>query len=82
MFPDSGCAVASMLTPRTTNGFGPGQSPDLTVGPVSGADLDDLRFYNRALSTSELSADPANQCEDDLDGTSDPCSANVCCPTD
>jgi hypothetical protein len=47
-------SVASTLSPRTTNGFGPGQATNLTVGPISGVDLDDLRFYNRGLSTSEL----------------------------
>jgi hypothetical protein len=47
-------AVARSLTPRTTNGFGPGQSPALTVGSISGVDLDDLRFYNRGLSATEL----------------------------
>ena len=47
-------SVASTLSPRTTNGFGPGQAANLTVGPISGVDLDDLRFYNRGLATSEL----------------------------
>src|SRR5678816_813536 len=47
-------SVAGTLSPRTTNGFGPGQAANLTVGPISGVDLDDLRFYNRGLSTSEL----------------------------
>ena len=42
------------LNPQTTNGFGPGQAANLTVGPITGVDLDDLRFYNRALSDSAL----------------------------
>ena len=60
------------LSPRTTNGFGPGQAANLTVGPISGVDLDDLRFYNRGLSTSELTSDAEIECEDDLDGAWDP----------
>jgi hypothetical protein len=48
----NGSVVGSADAPNAT-GFGPGQSPDLTVGPVSGVDVDDLRFYNRALSSAE-----------------------------
>jgi hypothetical protein len=47
-------AVVSTASPPASTGFGAGQARDLTVGPVSGVDLDDLRFYNRALSSSEL----------------------------
>ncbi|HSR99752.1 MAG TPA: hypothetical protein VLM79_22015 [Kofleriaceae bacterium] len=35
-------------------GFGAGQAADLIVGSVVGADLDDLRFYNRALEGGEV----------------------------
>jgi hypothetical protein len=49
----NGVTVAS-VTPPTVTGFGPGQAPDLTVGQVFDVDVDDLRFYNRALSSSEI----------------------------
>src|SRR5262249_18550994 len=42
------------VSPQLATGFGAGQAPDMTVGSVSGVDLDDLRFYNRALSSSEI----------------------------
>jgi hypothetical protein len=46
--------VVRTLNPQATNGFGPGQAANLTVGEITDVDLDDLRFYNRALSSSEL----------------------------
>ena len=47
-------AVVGSVTPPSVTGFGPGQLADLTVGPIFDVDLDDLRFYNRALGGSEL----------------------------
>jgi hypothetical protein len=47
-------ALAGTVSPPTTTGFGPGQAPDLTVGSLSGVDVDDLRFYNRALAGGEI----------------------------
>jgi hypothetical protein len=47
-------AVAGTAMPPTVTGFGPGQAANLTVGNLTGVDIDDLRFYNRALSTSEI----------------------------
>jgi hypothetical protein len=44
----------AIATPPTSTGFGPGQAADLTVGRVFDVDLDDLRFYNRALAGTEL----------------------------
>jgi hypothetical protein len=38
----------SVQAPQGT-GFDPGQTADLTVGPWSGLDLDDLRFFNQGL---------------------------------
>ncbi|HMG24069.1 MAG TPA: Ig-like domain-containing protein, partial [Kofleriaceae bacterium] len=49
----NGTAVGTAAPPKMT-GFGPGQATDLIVGTVTGIDLDDLRFYNRALSGNEL----------------------------
>ena len=49
----NGRAVAN-VAPQTATGFGPGQAPDMLVGSIFGVDLDDLRFYNRALSSSEI----------------------------
>ena len=42
--------VVGTAAPPTATGFGAGQAPDLTVGALTGADLDDLRFYNVALT--------------------------------
>lgn len=49
----NGAIVATAETPNST-GFGAGQAPDLTVGRIDTADLDDLRFYNRAVTTNEI----------------------------
>ena len=42
--------VVATAAPPTATGFGPAQAPDLTVGGLVGADLDDLRLYNIALT--------------------------------
>ncbi|HZJ63113.1 MAG TPA: Ig-like domain-containing protein, partial [Kofleriaceae bacterium] len=49
----NGNVVGTAAAPSMT-GFGTGQADDLTVGTVFGVDLDDLRFYNRGLASSEL----------------------------
>lgn len=49
----NGSVVGTAAAPSVT-GFGAGQAPDLTVGSVFDVDLDDLRFYNRALATGEF----------------------------
>lgn len=45
---------ATSVTPPRATGFGAGQANDLIVGSLVDVDLDDLRFYNRALGGSEL----------------------------
>ena len=46
-------AVVGTAAAPTSTGFGAGQAADLTVGTVFDVDVDDLRFYNRALSSAE-----------------------------
>ncbi len=38
----------------SANGFDPNQAANLTVGPVTTADVDDLRFYNTALQSCDI----------------------------
>ncbi len=40
--------------PSIENGFGANQSSKMNVGPWSGFDVDDLRFFNKALSDTEM----------------------------
>jgi hypothetical protein len=49
----NGSIVGTAAAPTST-GFGAGQAADLTVGTIFGVDLDDLRFYNRGIATSEF----------------------------
>ncbi len=51
-------SLSQQLDAVQAYGFGPSQSDTLLVGPVTNADLDDVRFYNVALSTSQICAIP------------------------
>jgi hypothetical protein len=46
--------VVGTATPPKATGFGAGQDKDLIVGALGGMDIDDLRFYNRALASAEI----------------------------
>ena len=46
--------IVDIQVPGPANGFGPTQAETMLVGPFNGFDLDDLRFFNTALTDEQV----------------------------
>ena len=52
----NGMSITGVPTGNTNDGFDANQADAVTVGPLTGTDIDDLRFYNVAFTYAEVCA--------------------------